>query len=1131
MIKKLPTIFNILLFTYQLWGQGCPNANFSQNDFSGWTGFTGYYSNPFQTQGIVPGRHTIINPPGSDPYCNGAITFPPPGGGNCVQLGNNAAGSQAEAIRYTITVDPTNALFIYKYAVVLQDPGHPPSAQPTFDLRILNSNNQVIDPICGQYSVYAGQPGSNFQSCGVVTYQNWRTVGLDLSPYMGQTITLEFVTRDCNYGGHFGYAYLQADCSPLTLNITYCPGDNSALIQAPLGFANYQWSTGQSGPNVSSITVPNPQTNQLVSVTMTSVISNQCQVTLSTTLFPTIPTAQFNYTPACPGDPTLFVDQSYTNNNYLVNQWQWDFGDGNTSNQQNPQHAYASPGNYLVELIVTTQNGCRDTIQMNVNSLSAPIADFTAPSVCYGLPVNFTDQSVSNNNDPIQSWQWDFGDGNNSNLQNPTNMYASANNYNVSLTVTNSEGCTDSETQTITIYDKPIANFAYTNECEGSPVSFTDQSTTQAPTVINSWLWDMNQLDSLFIQNPQFTFNTNGTYQITLIVGANSGCYDTITLPITVYDYPNVQFSHQDVCFGNDVIFTDQSTIDNGFNITGYSWDFGDGNTSTNQNTQNNYANPGIYQVVLSVTGDNLCTATATQNVTVYDLPQPAFATQDECLHNTATFTNNTPQPQYDTIGLYIWDFGDGNNGNNIHESHQYNAPGTYQVTLTAATSTLNCTNSVTQPITIYPSPQSNFSFVNDCLIEGIQFTDQSSTNGGTIDQYFWDFGDNTSSNLVSPHHYYNNDGDYTVSLIVYSDQNCTDTSTQVVTVYPMPVANFSSNAVCHESPTSFNDLSTINAPDQIVSWQWNFNNNGQSQVQNPSFIFPQFGTNNTTLIVSSNHGCNDTVTLPVIVNPNPVVDFVANILSGCSPLCVEFTSTSTIPTGNIDQLIWNFEDNTSLNGSIVNKCFTNPSELQPNYESIQLTAISDQGCTSFLEKADYLTIYPKPIADFYPEPAEITLYEGGNTMINLSQGASSWNWDVGDGTNYTMFQPTHVYTDTGTYIIQLIASNNWGCLDTAVRQVYVSANWAIYIPNTFSPNGDKINDFFTVQGFGIKEFTMEIFDRWGMKIFETNLLDVGWDGDYNGKECQIDVYVYQISVIDIFNKKHIYRGHVNLIR
>lgn len=1133
MKKLLPLIIFLFISELHLISQNCPNADFSQGNFNNWQGFTGFYGNPFLTPGIVNGRHTIITAQASDPNSCNAIQMIPPNANFSCRLGNANTGAEAEAIRYTLTVDPSNALFVYQYAVIMEDPGHSPSEQPTFNLRVLNQNNQLIDPTCGQYSVYAGQPGSNFQSCGGVRYQNWRTVGLDLSAYMGQTITLEFATQDCSLGGHYGYAYISAFCRPLILDVTYCPGDNSALIEAPSGFANYVWSTGQQGPNVSSITIANPQMFQQVSVTMTSVISPQCQVTLNTNLTPTIPTAQFTYTPACPNQATPFTDQSYTNNNYTVSQWLWNFGDGNTSTQQNPQHNYANTGNYTVELIVTTQNGCRDTVQLNVNTLPGPQANFDVTDVCFGVPADFTDQSTSGNADPIQTWQWDFGDGSPiNNQQNPTHTYNTANTYNVTLSVTNSVGCTDSETAPVIIYDKPTANYTFTSQCEGTAVPFTDQSTTQAPTTITSWQWDFNGLGTNNTQNPSFNFTLSGTYDVELIVGASSGCYDTIVQQITVYDYPIVDFTLDSVCIGTQNNFTDLSTISNPFTITGYTWNFGDGNTSTQQNPQHTYATPGNYTVTLSATGTGNCTATSTNTLTVYDLPQTSFTTQDVCLYNTASFNNTTPQPQYGQLDSFDWDFGDNSAVvNDSNATHQYAQHGTYQVTLTAYTAPLNCSATVTLPITIHPGPQAAFNYVNDCLVDGIQFTDQSSIAAGNINGYNWNFGDNTTNNQQSPHHTYNADGSYTVSLIVYSDQNCTDTVQHTVTAYPMPVANFTSTSVCHESPTQFTDISSVNQPDQIVAWNWSFANNQTSTQQNPSYQYPQFGTNSATLIVTTNHNCRDTITLPVTVHPNPVVNFSATPLSGCSPLCVSFTSNSTVATGTISNLIWNVNDTIVLNGPNPTTCLFNPSVLNTSTADVILTAITDQGCTRFLEIEDYITIYPKPLAEFYPDPDQIKLYEGAITMINLSAGGTTWNWDLGDGNQTNYFQPTHVYSDTGVYFITLITTNNWGCKDTAIRQVHILGNTAIYVPNTFTPNGDNKNEFFTAQGFGIKEFTMEIFDRWGMKLFETTKMDIGWDGTYGGKECQIDVYVYQITAVDIFNKKHTYRGQVNLIR
>jgi gliding motility-associated-like protein len=118
-----------------------------------------------------------------------------------------------------------------------------------------------------------------------------------------------------------------------------------------------------------------------------------------------------------------------------------------------------------------------------------------------------------------------------------------------------------------------------------------------------------------------------------------------------------------------------------------------------------------------------------------------------------------------------------------------------------------------------------------------------------------------------------------------------------------------------------------------------------------------------------------------------------------------------------------------------------------------------------------------------------------------------------------------------GQYEVTLVSTNQWGCSDTIVHTVYIDDDFAFYIPNAFSPNGDGVNDLFSGKGYGIKDYVMYIFDRWGEKIYETTDLSKGWDGTYKGEEAQQDVYVYRVDIIDIHGEKHKYRGHFTLIR
>ncbi|MFM7386900.1 MAG: hypothetical protein ACKO5L_01940, partial [Bacteroidota bacterium] len=173
--KRLLLFFHLFL-TLGLSAQnnaGCPNANFSMGNFTNWQGYTGNYTNPAAAVGIVNGRHTIITTQGIDPNTCGGLPMIPPGSTFSARLGNSSTGAQGERLTYTMNVTAQNSLFIYKYAVVLQDPGHSPAQQPVFQMRLLNQNGNQINGNCGQYSVYAGQPGQNFQTCGSVKWLPW----------------------------------------------------------------------------------------------------------------------------------------------------------------------------------------------------------------------------------------------------------------------------------------------------------------------------------------------------------------------------------------------------------------------------------------------------------------------------------------------------------------------------------------------------------------------------------------------------------------------------------------------------------------------------------------------------------------------------------------------------------------------------------------------------------------------------------------------------------------------------------------------------------------------------------------------------------------------------------------------
>ena len=257
-------------------------------------------------------------------------------------------------------------------------------------------------------------------------------------------------------------------------------------------------------------------------------------------------------------------------------------------------------------------------------------------------------------------------------------------------------------------------------------------------------------------------------------------------------------------------------------------------------------------------------------------------------------------------------------------------------------------------------------------------------------------------------------------------------------------------------------------------------------------------------------------------------MNFTADDLNGCAPLCVNFSDLTTITGGTVTA--WDWEANGTDFSSQQNpaECFNTPGSYD-----ITLSVTTADGCTATQTLNNFLQVYANPVAAFTVNSTQVSESEPLIVMTDASTGASSWNWDFGDGSGSTQQNPTHAYGDSGTYCITLTVSTNQGCTDSDNICIDVIPEFSIYIPNTFTPNGDKINDIFFVHGRGIKELRMEIYDRWGEQIYTTGSQAIGWPGfmrDTNEPAKQ-DVYVYKIYVKNFKNEDSSYTGHINLIR
>lgn len=234
----------------------------------------------------------------------------------------------------------------------------------------------------------------------------------------------------------------------------------------------------------------------------------------------------------CSGAEIQIVDESYSGLGN-ISSWQWDFGNGETSNQANPLITYGTSGGYNVTQIVTDQAGCSDTTVFPIVVEDTPDANLFANDICLGDTLGFTDQStVASGN--INSWQWHFGDGDSSGVQNPIHVYDTSGTFMVSLVASTQQGCSDSTSSSVEIFPLPIANSDY--EIDLLDVTFINTSSGATDYL---WIFPDSSISSL--DNPQYSFPDTGHYPVTLIATSANGCTDTIELDVYLNEYVKVE--------------------------------------------------------------------------------------------------------------------------------------------------------------------------------------------------------------------------------------------------------------------------------------------------------------------------------------------------------------------------------------------------------------------------------------------------------------------------------------------------------------------------------------------------------------------------------------------------------------
>ena len=367
-------------------------------------------------------------------------------------------------------------------------------------------------------------------------------------------------------------------------------------------------------------------------------------------------------------------------------------------------------------------------------------------------------------------------------------------------------------------------------------------------------------------------------------------------------------------------------------------------------------------------------------------------------------------------------------------------------------------------------------------------------------------------------------------SVFVTDANGCT-TSPKIITVNVTPqlLIATTSNTLCHGDNIVLGPSITSPGKGGPYTYLWNTSETTPTKVAVGNYSAT---TNNYTVTVSDGCSLPATGVFTLVVNPIPVISFVSDKLNGCAPLAITLTGTSN---GIGDNFQWSAGNNLNFSGNPKSVTLADSGKY-----TITLVVTSTlTGCKATLIKNNYIEVYPMPIASFYSDPSTTTILSPTFNFTNTSQGAVGYNWNFGDpmaigGTNTSiLINPSHSYANAGIYTVYLEVTSIKGCKDNTSLQVEVTPDFALYVPNTFTPDGNGLNDVFLPMGVGIDEdnYRMDIFDRWGEQIFTSNSFRKGWDGSVKGNKIgQNGVYVYKITVYDMKGNKHPYVGHVTLL-
>jgi gliding motility-associated-like protein len=799
---------------------------------------------------------------------------------------------------------------------------------------------------------------------------------------------------------------------------------------------------------------------------------------------------------------------------------------------------------------------------ITVDALPTPNFTFSNPD-CENKTIVFTDASVANTGS-IANVQWTFGDATNGTGSPVSHSYSAAGVYTAGLIVTTTKGCSNpvAFTKPVTVTVNPKAGFVVPEVCINDIAAvFTDTSKISAGTITN-WFWDFGDpisgvLNTATTKDGTHLYTNTGSYTVKHIAYSSTGCSDTVINTIFINGAnPTANFTVNNpatLCANDSVAITNTSTVSPG-SVTKVEIYWDNINTPTTVQTDDfpftgkvyrhlypNFQTPltKTFQVRMVAYSGSLCFADKLTTITINAAPKVQFNAMSDVCYDAAPFQITQASEIGGVPGFPPVYSGPGVSSTGVF-SPAIAGIGTHWIKYTFTSSAGGCVDTLSRPIRVLDTASAKFSLLTPtCQGSITSFTDESTAPSGvTLNNTVWDFGDGTLLESHAPgstfSHTFTLAGNYTVKMYTTSAYGCKSTTrTRNVVISPIPDAKFlfGETSVCLPSAAvSFINQSTIaDGSESGFKYAWSFGDPSSGFLNNslaktpPPHIYTALGPFSVSLTVTSDSGCIKSFSKIVdFIHPQPKAAFTMSKSGVCIGDVVTFNDITNGLDGAVNQWFWKFGDATTGNTKSVTHQYTDTLVYD-----VSLYIVNTKGCNSDTLTQQF-TVYPYPAFDAGPDQVVL---EGGSTTLlpNIIRGTSlQYLWTPATYLNdNTIVRPVASnMLDDITYTLQV--TGRGGCV-APTDKVFIKILKAPQVPNTFTPNGDGINELWKIEYLDTyPDCKVQVFTRNGQQVFESKGYKTPWDGTIKGKALPFDTYYY---IIEPGNGRKPITGYVTIMK